>query len=124
MYFKAVQATAKNLRFQVLVWPAGPEPTVLPPAAPRSGLRATAEGAYATDKWKVGEQVRDRFEVALPADWTASALVVGLIAADSQGGAKAAVTGAAAKNDPSVAILGTLPVTVAPPAGSPPPPAP
>jgi len=105
-----------------VVWPASDVPNgPVPPNAVRSGMRTTADGAFATDRWKPGDKVRERFTVTLGADWKADRIVRGLVA-DVQGADKARPSGATPPNDPTIAILGSLPL--APQAGSQSPPRP
>lgn len=111
VYFRTVLATPLVYRFQLVAWPEGAPGAAVPATAIRSGQRTTAEGAFATDRWKPGDRVRERFTITIPADWKGERMVVGLTATEV-GGQKAVPTGAAAPSDPALAILGTLPVTV------------
>jgi len=107
VYFRTKTPTQTSYKFQLVVWPEPANPTdPVPPTAVRSGLRATADGAFPTDRWRAGDLVRERFTLTLPADWHGN-LVVGLIAQESQG-TRARPTGATAPGDPTIAILGVL----------------
>jgi choline-sulfatase len=119
VYFRTTRATPAVLRFQLVAYPPGTPGDPVPATAIRSAQRTTAEGAFATDRWKPGDRVRERFTITIPPDWKADRMVVGLTATEAVSLNKALPTGPAAANDPAVAILGTLPVTL--PAGSSPP---
>jgi hypothetical protein len=120
VYFRAKTATPSVLRFQLVAWPAGTPGDPVPANAIRSAHRLTADGNFATDRWKPGDRVRERFAITIPADWKGERMVVGLLTTDAQGTEKALPTGPTASNDPNVAILGTLPVTVPPGSSAPP----
>jgi len=112
VYFRVREATPTPYRFQVAVWPstAGASPTAaLPPQIARSATRLTADGAYATDRWRAGDYIRERFTVTLPADWKADQLGVGLAVTDVAG-VRQPATGAAPANDPNLLVLGLLPL--------------
>jgi choline-sulfatase len=115
VYFRATAPTAIPYRFQLVVWPVGPEADLraLPPTAVRTALRATADGAYPTDRWRAGDAIRERFAVTLPAEWTGS-VAVGLYATDATTGAQARATGPAVGNDPFLLVLGVLPLGSSP----------
>lgn len=118
VYFRVVRPTQTSFRFQLLAWPrTGSLTDPMPGNALRSPLRATADGAYPTERWRPGEPVRERFTLAIPAGWTAPELVVGMVAYATD---KVRATGATPANDPTVAVLGVLPVaTPAPPPAGP-----
>jgi hypothetical protein len=109
VYFRATAATTHNYRFELIAWPAASVAGPIAPNAAHSALRATADGAYSTNHWRVGEQVRDRFEVVFPTDWKGEQMVVGLISAEASSGTRSLATGPSPQGDNSVAILGTLP---------------
>ena len=107
VYFRTKAPPQASYKFQLVVWPEPKAPTdPVPTTAARTGLRATADGTFPTERWRAGDLVRERFTLNLPADWQGN-LVVGLIAQESQG-PKARPTGAAAPGDPTIAILGLL----------------
>jgi arylsulfatase A-like enzyme len=118
VYFVARKPMPVQYRFQLVAWPEGQPSDPMPATAIRSAYRSTAEGAFGTDRWKVGDHVRERFAIQIPPDWRAERMVVGLIAGDIGGADKLRPTGPAPSNDPTVAILGILPVQ---PGSSPPP---
>jgi arylsulfatase A-like enzyme len=124
VYFTAVTTPKSLYRFQVIAYPATDDPAErVPNTALRSQLRATADGAYSTQRWKPGELIRDRFELTIPPDWKADKMRIGLLAVTT-GTEKARPTGQVPVGDPYLAVLGVLPVVV-PPAPAPvPPPAP
>jgi hypothetical protein len=126
VYFRARQPTPVNYRFQLVVWPAtGALTDPVPPTAARSALRATADGAFSTDRWRPEDRVRERFQLTIPVDWKAPQMVVGLVASATRSpdkAEKAQPTGTTPSNDPTLAVLGVLPVAL--PAGSLPPPPP
>jgi len=141
VYFHVAQPTATAYRFLLSAWPvdrrrpiagggdpdgsaggAGVLPRGIdakaPPADPapdriyRTPLRATADGAFASDRWKAGDYIRERFSLAIPADWPmdrqADGVAIGLVTANPAGG-KVKATGAALPGDPYTAVLGILP---------------
>ncbi|MGE3765742.1 MAG: sulfatase-like hydrolase/transferase [Kofleriaceae bacterium] len=112
VYFKAIRAPSVTYRFQVVAYPATGDPTDrVPNNALRSQLRATADGAYATQRWKPGELIRDRFDLTIPADWKADQMRIGLLAV-AGGTDRARPTGVTPTGEPSLAVLGVLPVLV------------
>ena len=126
VYFDVRRSTGVAYRFLLAVWPiehapapGAPVPGPPGPGAPMSGaivrtaLRATADGAFATDRWRVGDHVRERFSLTLPADWRGEAIGVGLVVADPSG-AKRPARGAALPEDPETAVLGVLPLGSSP----------
>ena len=40
-----------------------------PPQVARSSLRATVDGFFASDRWHVGEHIREKFTLQIPVDW-------------------------------------------------------
>jgi hypothetical protein len=129
VYFHVDQPTATTYRFQLAVWPIDPaHPTAAPAPARilRTALRATAGGAFSTERWKLGDYVRERFSLALPLDWSTewsggqAALGLGLVAEDATGKIHPP-TGDKLASDPGIAVLGTIPATAS---GSSPPPRP
>ncbi|HEY4180787.1 MAG TPA: sulfatase-like hydrolase/transferase [Kofleriaceae bacterium] len=120
VYFQTTAATTLNYRFELMAWPATDPAGPIGISAAHSNLRATADGGYSTNRWKVGEQVRDRFELTFPAEWKGQQIVIGLISSDTTG-ARSNATGLSPQGDRSVAILGTLPFDGPPDAPLPPP---
>jgi arylsulfatase A-like enzyme len=109
VYFHVEQPTATAYRFQLAAWPVDPaNPASAPPPGGilRSALRTTAGGAFATDRWKAGDNVRERFPLAIPADWR-GAIGLGLVAEDATGHSHTP-TGPALASDPAIAVLGTI----------------
>ena len=117
VYFHVDRPTAAAYRFQLVAWPVDRAAT---PAAPpagavlRSALRTTAGGVFPTDRWKPGDRVRERFPLTLPRDWHGDGLAIGLVAQDAAG-QHHAPTGQALPGDPTVAVLGVLPLGSSPP---------
>jgi choline-sulfatase len=113
VYFRVAEPAQVAYRFQLVAWPVAagaPLDGDIPPSSVRSANRVTADGAYPTDRWRAGELIRERFSLALPADWRGEAMSVGLIAADVASGQRARPTGAAPANDPMMLALGALPL--------------
>ena len=111
VYFR-VRAPAANHRFQLVVWPSelgAPLASPVPANAARSTLRATADGAYPTERWKAGDTIRERFTITLPADWTAPGLGVGLFVVDANG-TRVTPAGTTPANEPQMFALGVLPL--------------
>lgn len=115
VYFTAKAATSRSLKFQLVLWPKTAALTdPVPPTASRSAMRITADGVFPTTQWKPGDRIRERFSLAIPGSWPADGVVVGLVVQDA--GANQPASGPAPSNDPTIAILGVLPLA---PAGSP-----
>ncbi|HEX8112010.1 MAG TPA: hypothetical protein VF516_29965, partial [Kofleriaceae bacterium] len=90
-----------------------------PTAAPapsrilRTALRATAGGAFSTERWKAGDYIRERFPLTIPPDWSPAgqgAIGLGLVAEDAAGKIHTP-TGDRLASDPGIAVLGTIPTT-------------
>jgi choline-sulfatase len=128
VYFGVDQPTATAYRFGLAAWPVdrARDPAGDPGAGAglaagsivRTPLRATVNGAFASDRWKRGDHVRERFSLTLPADWRGDGVGIGLVVADPTGASRRP-TGAALAIDPTIAVLGVLPV--ASPGSLPPP---
>ncbi|MDX2092512.1 MAG: sulfatase-like hydrolase/transferase [Kofleriaceae bacterium] len=115
VYFHAKQATTTPYKFALAAWPLGASLTEASPASlTRTGARLTGDGALATDAWKPGDYIREKFTLQVPAGWTSAQAVIGLITAET-GGMQQRATGATPANDPTLAILGTLPLAPAAP---------
>jgi hypothetical protein len=117
VYFRVDQPTDVAYRFLVSAWPVDrTAPAADPPPALiyRTALRATADGAFASNHWKAGDYIRERFTLVIPADWPqGDGVAIGLVTADPAGG-KVRATGAALAIDPFVAVLGVLPLGATP----------
>jgi hypothetical protein len=112
VYFHVRQPTPTAYRFLLSAWPATPgAPTAAPDPAHilRTAMRATADGAFATDHWKAGDYVRERFSLLIPADWPGDSVGIGLVTA-AMTGDKLRATAAGLDNDPFTAVLGLLPM--------------
>ncbi len=113
VFFKVKDRTEVPFRFLLAAWPVttpGWKPTDAAPASiQRSALRSTADGMFASDRWRKGEYIRDKFTLTIPADWQGNGLAVGLVAS-APSGEKAVATGAAPANDPNLVVLGVLPL--------------
>jgi hypothetical protein len=116
VYFHVERPTTTAYRFLLAAWPvdrADPGGADPPAAAiVRTPLRATAGGAFASDRWKAGDYVRERFTLTLPPDWHGDGVGIGLQAADATG-ANRTPTGASLRIDPAIAVLGVLPMRTA-----------
>src|SRR5262249_52051883 len=77
-------------------------------------MRMTADGTFASDHWKTGDYIRERFPLAIPAAWHGDGIAIGLVTADPAG-TKQPVTGAALVADPFTAVLGVLALDPGPP---------
>jgi hypothetical protein len=113
VYFKVVDRSAIAYKFLLAAWPvyAGKwKPTdPAPPNLFKSAMRPTADGFFASDRWRAGEYVRERFSVTVPLDWAGDSLAIGLVATDNDGH-KADATGQTPSNDPNLLVLGVLPL--------------
>jgi arylsulfatase A-like enzyme len=112
VYFHVTEPTTADYRFQLVVWPVTDPTTPLTAPIPldrtiRGSLRVTADGAYASSRWRRGDTIRERFPVTIPADWVAPALGVGLVVTDAAG-TRLTPTGAKPDNDPQIFVLGHL----------------
>ncbi|MBA3398149.1 MAG: sulfatase-like hydrolase/transferase [Deltaproteobacteria bacterium] len=119
VYFRVIDPVTTTYRFQLTVWPtavATPLTAATPGPIVRSASRATADGAYPTERWRKGDHIRERFSLVLPADWKPEGLTVGLVATDATG-TKQPATAAAPANDPKTLVLGVLPLGSSAPAG-------
>jgi len=110
IYFHVREPTAAAYQFLASAWSVAPgaEPSAAPDPAhvARTNMRATALGGFATDRWKAGDYVRERFTLAIPGDWHGDRVGFGLTAAGPSG--KHRATGVALANDPFTMVLGTL----------------
>jgi choline-sulfatase len=142
VFFRVERPTTATYRFQLAAWPVdaaaggpaagGPaaggsgaagsgggsgaptSPGAPPPSSIiRSALRATADGAFASDRWKAGDHIRERFTLQVPADWTGEAVGIGLLTTDAAG-ERRQPTGAVLEGDPFTAVLGILPLGSSP----------
>jgi arylsulfatase A-like enzyme len=114
VYFEIKERTNVQYKFLLSAWPVDRskwKPTDPAPASiVRTNMRPTAEGFFTTDRWRVGEHVRERFALQIPADWKTDGVAFGLVAAEPDGD-KAAATGPAPANDANTIVLGVLPMT-------------
>jgi hypothetical protein len=116
VYFHVTRPTTTAYRFLLTAWPVDAQ---APPAEPaptslyRTAMRTTADGAFATNRWKAGDYLRERFSVVIPPEWQGDGVAIGLVTADPAGG-KLKATGAALAADPFTAVLGVLPLGPAP----------
>ena len=117
VYFDVHDHTDVPYKFLLSAWPvtlATWKPTdATPPTVVRSPLRATADGFFASDRWRAGEHVRERFSLTLPNGWSGDGVAIGLVAIDDKGG-KVRATGPAPANDANTIVLGVLPVAGSP----------
>jgi len=112
VYFHVTRPTTTAYQFQLVAWPVDP---AAPPADPapdhiyRTAMRLTADGTFATDHWRAGDHIRERFSLFIPPGSPGNGLAVGLVAEGPTGG-KLKATGTALASDPSTAVLGVLPL--------------
>ncbi len=113
VYFKVHERTQTPYRLLLYIYPvdlATWKPTdAVPVTTQRTSMRLTGDGLFPTDRWRPGEYIRDKFTLAIPADWTGNAVAVGLVAADPDN-QKPDATGAAPANDPKTMVLGVVPL--------------
>jgi arylsulfatase A-like enzyme len=118
VYFHVHQPTATAYRFLLSAWPVdakAPAADPAPAAIYRTAMRTTEGGVFASDRWKAGDYIRERFSLVIPPEWQGDGVALGLVTADAAGGKRKA-TGAALAADPYTAVLGILPL--GPPGGS------
>ena len=65
----------------------------VPPSAMRSPLKVTAEGYFPSDRWKVGDMVRERFTLPLPPNAPGDGIALALTAVDPANGSNTVVLG-------------------------------
>lgn len=117
VYLHVKQPTQTAYRFSLVAWPVshGAAPTAaLPAEVVRTPARPTADGAFPSDQWEAGDYIRERFTFDLPGTWT-DAVAIGLVASDVAG-AKVTATGASPAGEPTIAVLGVLPLAPTSPA--------
>lgn len=110
VYLRTVRRPSADFLFQVEARPTDPTRA---PRSTTSLLRATAQGALPTSRWRDGEFIRDRFQVRVPQSWAGGAIVLGLRVADAQRKATP-VTGAKVAGAPELLRLVEVPVAQAP----------
>jgi hypothetical protein len=119
VYFHVREPTTTAYRFQLAAWPVdrrAPAADPDPARIQRTVMRPTAGGSFATDRWKAGDYIRERFTLQIPRDWQGDGVAIGLVT--SSGAAKnLAPTGPALASDPDTAVLGVLPMAPVPPTG-------
>ncbi len=114
VFFAVKGRPSKMFKLQGVAWlteaarfdPAGP----IGAKAARSSLRVTAEGFLATDRWRPGEFIRERFTITIPEGWRGQpgdAIALG-VKIDG-----ATATGQVTASDASTVALGTHPLQVA-----------
>jgi hypothetical protein len=77
-----------------------------------SPLRFTLDGGFASDHWRKGDWIRERFGIIVPQGWSGDQLALGIW---MMGDTKLTPTGPTPSNDPAVTVLGTVPFAGAPP---------
>ncbi|HUS27012.1 MAG TPA: sulfatase-like hydrolase/transferase [Kofleriaceae bacterium] len=112
VFFHVKARTQVAYKFLLAAWPVNTatwKPTDPAPSdLAKSTMRPSGEGFFASDRWRAGEYIRDKFSVTIPPGWTGDGLAVGLVASDPKS-EKALATGAAPSNDPNLIVLGVLP---------------
>jgi arylsulfatase A-like enzyme len=124
VYFRVKERPSGDFRLQVEAWA---EDSRHDPGKARAGagrraaqstLRFTAEGLFPTSRWRPGEHVRDRFQIAIPATWReGDRITLGLRMAGADGNAKLLARGPTRPGDEHLAVLGTVQLLPAPPPG-------
>ena len=113
VYFTVKERTAIPFTFRLAAWPVDPatwQPTdPAPPTMLRTPLRATLHGFFPSDRWRVGEHIRERFTLTIPVAWRGKAIAIGLSATGPHGEGQTPA-GATPPNEPRFAVLGTLPM--------------
>lgn len=76
VYFETKRVTDQKLKFGLTVWPESPmaaggsgNTTIDSNRALRVAPRASVSGLFSTEHWRVGEFIRERFTVTVPAYW-------------------------------------------------------
>ena len=115
VYFQTTGTPTAPLRLGITLWPGGPAgatPLQAPAGAVKVSPRATGDGTFATDRWRTGELIRERFPITVPAAWTGSAASLVLVVSGPSGptGAGAPPTGPVADHLAGGTRLGTLPL--------------
>ena len=72
-------------------------------------MRPTGDGTFASDHWKAGDNIRERFSLFIPPNWQGDAVALGLVTEEPTGG-KVKATGTTLASDPFIAVLGVLPL--------------
>jgi arylsulfatase A-like enzyme len=113
VYLTAHQRTAIPFRMMLIAWPvdAATFKTTDPtgPDMVYSHAHVTADGMFATDRWRPNEFVRERFSIAVSSEWKTNAIAIGLIV-EGPDDRRVVAEGAAAANDRTIAVLGLLPL--------------
>jgi arylsulfatase A-like enzyme len=110
VYFRAKAPVTTPYKFGLAAWPQGASLTeATPPSLVRTGQRLTGDGALATDAWHAGDYIREKFTLQVPPGWSGTTAVIALVTAETTGRQQPA-TGPHPANDPTLAILGTLPL--------------
>ncbi len=122
VYFKINDTPSAAFKLMMEGWPvtgALDPAAAVPGQATTSPLRLTLDGVFASDHWKKGDYIRERFGIILPTAWHGDAIALGVLLSGDR--AKLTPTGPTPTNEPSLSVLGTVPF-IAPPAAPPAPP--
>jgi len=122
VYFEALGAPSRGYKFQVMAWPAdvaGFAPAAAVTGPIKSPNRATLDGLFASDRWRPGEIVRDKFELKIPPTWTTTGMAIALVVTDEQ--TKVVLPGTHPGDDKNAVTLGVLPIVPGKAAPAPPP---
>ncbi len=103
VYFAVTKRPSGRHRLQLECWPADDESV----APSRSPLRFTADGVFATDRWRVGEFIRDSFRCPIPTAWPRAPVKVGL-RMTRENGTPLAPRGATRNASSETLLLGTV----------------
>jgi hypothetical protein len=72
-----------------------------------SAPHVTRDGLFPSERWRAGDFIRQRFQLAIPADWPANAVTIGLRVTAADEPARIA-DGSTGSYNPAVTPLGSL----------------
>ncbi len=97
VFFRVKERSSVSYRLQLVAW--GVDTATFKPSDPvpanvqRSALKVTADGYFPTDRWRVGDMVRERFTVPLPPNPPGDGIALALTAVDPANGSNTVVLG-------------------------------
>jgi Sulfatase len=108
VYLEVMQPLSQSIRFGVTLWPTGTVAAQIDSAnTVRVGTRPPVGGMFPTDRWHVGEFIRERFAITVPATWNAKTAQVALTFNDVAGKLLTAA-GTMAVGEPNTLVLGPV----------------